>query len=157
MRIIFLFIFILISTDVNASSPQLTTIGQHNKSIMLETVSPDQKHKFPALYIYDTEQQQFLSKQDAAAYLQTLDASPLLPELASQWTKSTEQFSTNNNALAKSLPMLQLDRTYLILYDNLPAPMLTQLKSMDPELERKDALLRKVLSQLTSARSYTTY
>lgn len=157
MRIILVLFFMFMAIGVNASSPQLTTIGQHNKSIILETAAPDQKHKFPALYVYDTEQQQFLSKQDATAYLQTLDASPLLPKLASQWTKNTELFSTNNETLSKSLPMLQLDRAYLILYDNLPAPMLAQFKSMDPELEQKDTLLKRVLGQLTSARSYTTY
>lgn len=157
MRIILLSFFILISIGANASSHQLVTLGQHNKSIILQAASPNQNHKFPALYVYDTQQQQFLSKQDAAAYLQALSDNPLLPTLATQWLKSTKLFSTSNESLAKAIPMLELDRAYLILYDNLPAPMLAQFKSMDPELQAKDHLLKDILSQLDNARSYLTY
>ncbi|PKG74650.1 hypothetical protein CXF86_11480 [Shewanella sp. GutCb] len=157
MRIIFLSLLIFMSINVSANTSQLITLGQHDKLMMLDSVSEKQKHKFPALYIYDTKQQQFLSKQNATAYLQALSENPLLPKLATQWTKSTEQFSTSNESLAKSLPMLKLDRAYLILYDNLPAPMLAQFKSMDPELQDKDSLLKTILSQLDNARSYVTY
>jgi hypothetical protein len=157
MRIIFLSLLIFMSINVNATTSQLTALGQHNKSMILDSVSAKQKHKFPALYIYDTKQQRFLSKQDATAYLRTLSDNPLLPTLATQWLKSTEQFSTSNESLAKAIPRLKLDRAYLILYDNLPAPMLAQFKSMDPELQEKDHVLKDILSQLDNARSYITY
>ncbi len=157
MRIIFLSLLILMSINVNATTSQLIALGQHNKSMILDSVSAKQKHKFPAIYIYDTKQQRFLSKQDAEAYLLTLSDQSFWPSLMSQWTKSTRQFSTSNDALTKSVPMLKLDRAYLILYDNLPAPMLAQFKSMDPKLQDKDHLLKDILSQLDNARSYVTY
>ncbi len=157
MRIIFLSLLIFISINVNAGASKLTALGQQQKTIMLDSVAEKQKHKFPAIYIYDTKQQQFLSKAHAEAYLLTLTNQSFWPSLISQWAKSTELFSTSNEALTKSLPILKLDREYLILYDNLPAPMLAQLKSMDPKLQDKDNLVRKVLSQIDNARSYTTY
>ncbi|GIU49600.1 hypothetical protein [Shewanella algidipiscicola] len=157
MRIIFILILMFMSINVSANSSQLIALGQQNKSLMLETVAAKQKHKFPALYVYDSQQQVFLSKPDAEAYLLTLNSQPLWPKLTAQWTKNTSQFTASNQLLAKALPMLKLDRAYLILYDNLPASMLKQLEPMDPELSQKDNLLKTVLGQLDSARSYTTY
>ncbi|GIU42094.1 hypothetical protein TUM4438_07850 [Shewanella sairae] len=155
MRILFLLSLLLLSHSATAS--QLTTLGPHNKSTLLDNAAPKQKHKFPALYVYDTNKQEFLTKSDAAAYLQTLDNDPLLVDLTVQWTKSTELFSTNNDMLAKSLPTLQLDKPYLILYDNLPTPMLSQFEAMVPNLKQKDALIRALLSENDNARSYSTY
>ncbi|ACJ26970.1 hypothetical protein swp_0126 [Shewanella piezotolerans WP3] len=157
MRIIFLSLLVFMSINVSADSSLLIALGQHQKTILLDSVAGKQKHKFPAIYIYDTNQQQFLGKAHAEAYLVTLTAQSFWPSLISQWTQNTEQFTTSNEALTKSLPILKLDRDYLILYDNLPAPMLMQLKSMDPKLQDKDTLVRKVLSEIDSARSYTTY
>ncbi|WP_172605628.1 hypothetical protein [Shewanella benthica] len=124
----------------------------------MKTISTStDKHKFPAIYVYNTQKQQFLSKQDAEIYLLTLDDRPIWPKVTSHWTKETSQFSTTNEILSKTLPMLKLDKQYLILYDNLPAPMLEQFKAMDPELKLKDSTLKSVLSSLDNSRSYTTY
>lgn len=155
MRILLLLSLLLVSQVVNAS--QVVALGQHNKSAILDSVAPKQQHKFPALYIYDTEKQQFLSKSDAIAYLQSLDSNPLVGELSQQWVKNTELFTANNQALAKSLPMLKLDKSYLILYDNLPTPMLSQFEAMVPNIKQKDALIRALLSENDNARSYSTY
>ncbi|QFU25025.1 hypothetical protein FM038_024815 [Shewanella eurypsychrophilus] len=156
--IITIFTFILFFANVQASENQLTAIGNGVKSKLMKTISTStDKHKFPAIYVYDTQKQTFLSKQNAEAYLLTLGDKAIWSKLTSQWTKDTSQFSTTNETLAKALPMLKLDREFLILYDNLPTPMLEQFKAMDPELILKDSTLKSVLSSLDSSRSYTTY
>lgn len=159
LNVLLPFFVILSSTSyVQASDGQLTPIGSGVKSKFLNIVSNSTaKHKFPALYVYDTQKQQFLSKQDAETYLLTLDEQPIWSKVTSLWVKETSHFSTTNETLTKALPMLKLDREFLILYDNLPAPMLEQFKAMDPELISKDNALKTVLSTLGSSRSYTTY
>ncbi|WP_076414148.1 hypothetical protein [Shewanella sp. UCD-KL12] len=157
----FLLPFIVIFSPISyaqTNNSQVTPIGGGVKSKFLNIVSNSkEQHRFPGLYIYNTKKQQFLSKQDAEAYLLTLDDQAVWSTLTNQWTKETSQFSTTNQDLAKTLPMLKLDREFLILYDNLPEPMLEQFKAMDPELKLKDATLKSVLSSLENSRSYTTY
>lgn len=135
MKLLTLLFTLFICATVNANS--LLALGPHNKSKILNVASPNQKHKFPALYVYDIANQKFLSKQEATYYLQSLDEDPIWHDASEQWTKSTQDFSANIDNLSKALPTLLLDKDYFILYDNLPTPMIAQFKSMDPLLEKK--------------------
>ncbi|WP_394204218.1 hypothetical protein [Shewanella waksmanii] len=155
MKLFTLLLTLLICFTTNASS--LLTLGPQDKSIILNAASPNQKHKFPALYVYDVLNQKFLSKEEATSYLQSMNEDPLWNSTSEQWTKNTEKFSANIDVLSKALPTLLLDKNYFVLYDNLPGSMLKQLKSMDPLLEQKDTLIKLILSNNEDARSYTTY
>lgn len=150
-------IIAILSLHSYASESSIVAFGKPAKDLFYATVSPQTTPSFPALYIYHTHQQQFLTKQQAESYLGSLDQSQLWRDLLKNWLKDSSQLATTNAALAQSLPTLKLDREYLIFYDNLPAPMLEQFKNMEPNLIEKDSKLKSILSQLDSARSYTTY
>jgi hypothetical protein len=147
-----------IITSTYAINLEIPAIGDGEKNKFYDTIHPSiNSHKFPALYIYNTKKQKFLSTKEASLYFSNLSEQEFWPLLIEQWAKDTHEFSTSNDLLSKSLPILKLDKEYIIFYDNLPKTMLEQFKSMDPELTNKDKEVKIILSQLENARSYTVY
>lgn len=158
LLLVFLTITTMLSLNTNAGDSSLIAFGKAKKdqfyaAVSAQTATP----AFPALYIYNTKEQQFLTKEEAETYLGELDQNPLWQELLKNWVKDSSQFQTSNATLSSAVPTLKLDREYLIYYDNLPAPMLEQFKMMEPNLVEKDNKLKSILSTLDSSRSYSTY
>lgn len=151
-------IITMLSMNANASESALIALGKAEKDSFYAAVSSQTATPvFPALYIYNTKEQQFLTKQQVEEYLGALDQSDLWQETLKNWVKDSSQFKTDNATLSNAVPTLQLDREYLIYYDNLPAPMLEQFKTMEPNLIEKDYKLKSIISTLESSRSYSTY
>ena len=152
--ILFLFIFFISSVSAN----EIKSIGKNSKDILYTTISSQKgKPHFPALYLYDTTSEKFLSKKESEAFLVGYSEDSLWSEVMQQWVKDSSHFSATNTSLKQAVPTLDFTQPYIIFFDNLPEPMLAQFAAMDPNLVARDSLVKSILAQLDDANSYTTY
>lgn len=153
-------IFNIFSTRIyaKAHNSEIISLGKATTDSLYELVIPEMTDApFPAIYVYSTKDERFLSKIQVKNLLSKEDSDKALLKAVKYWSKDTNEFNTNNKSLLEAAPNIKLDKEYIILYHNLPAGMMQHFTAMDPELINKDKELRKNLLEMSNARSYSVY